>query len=288
MNLHWSILMKKSKEKHQSVPESMTAGEPQTSSIALALQLFRKETEKKEAALEAAKTRCPVCFKEIAPKRLCSGHGSGAGESDSATADKTSEKKVSPRKENSLTKPQKTVETTDEWIGEFDSRSLDEKSFDPEIIAELINKGLLLIDNDRELMKLNIKLLCEPNSLTEEQKEELKKFIEAIITEFNKFKEENHLSTDCMQINQDEEGNILSLRINMPTLALYDAFIQRLANNLAPTIQEKDEITKNQSIASTPLSMEPKLSPSTQGENIEKNEEEQEIFNPSPFKMTSW
>ncbi|HAT1795653.1 TPA: hypothetical protein JBL19_01530 [Legionella pneumophila] len=281
--------MKKSKEKHQSVPESMTAGEPQTSSIALALQLFRKETEKKEVALEAAKTRCPVCFKEIAPKRLCSGHGSGASESDSATSDKTSEKKVSPGKENSLTKPQKTVETTDEWIGEFDSRSLDEKSFDPEIIAELINKGLLLIDNDRELMKLNIKLLCEPNSLTEEQKEELKKFIEAIITEFNKFKEENHLSTDCMQINQDEEGNILSLRINMPTLALYDVFIQRLANNyLAPTVQEKDEITKNQSVASTPLLMEPKLSPSTQGENIEKNEEEQEIFNPSPFKMTSW
>ncbi|HAT1973112.1 hypothetical protein SC406_11170 [Legionella pneumophila serogroup 1] len=282
--------MKKSKEKYQSVPESMTAVEPQTSSIALALQLFRKETEKKEAAVETAKTRCPVCFKEIAPKRLCSGHGSGAGESDSdsATSDKTSEKKVSPGKENSLTKPQKTVETTSEWIGELDSRSLAEKSFDPEIIAELINKGLLLIDNDRELMKLNIQLLCDPNSLTEEQKEELKKFIEAIITEFNKFKEENHLSTDCMQINQDEEGNILSLRINMPTLALYDVFIQRLANNLVPTVQEKDEITKDQSVASTPLSMEPKLSPSTQGENIEKNEEEQEIFNPSPFKMTSW
>lgn len=47
MNLHWSILMKKDKEQHQPVLESITADEPKTSSIALALQQFRKEAEKR-------------------------------------------------------------------------------------------------------------------------------------------------------------------------------------------------------------------------------------------------
>ncbi len=47
MNLHWSIIMKTDKEKHQPIPESITADEPKTSSIALALQQFRKEAEKK-------------------------------------------------------------------------------------------------------------------------------------------------------------------------------------------------------------------------------------------------
>ena len=55
-------------------------------------------------------------------------------------------------------------------IGEFGSEEFDlESSFDPEIIAELIAKGLLLVDSDRESMTLTIKLLCEPNVLTQEQ-----------------------------------------------------------------------------------------------------------------------
>ncbi|CEG58231.1 MULTISPECIES: hypothetical protein [Legionella] len=303
--------MKKVKEKHQPVPEPTTTGEPKISSAALTLQLLNKEkeknkeAEKKESAAEAAKVRCKTCFKEIAPKRLCSGHGGGGGGGDSATSGKTSEEKASPGEDKSLTKPRKVVETTDEMIGEFGSEELDSKSsFDPEIIAELIAKGLLLVDSDRESMTLTIKLLCEPNVLTQEQREELKKFMEAIIKEFNEFKEENHLPDDCMKMIQDEKGNILSLRITMPTLALYDAFIQRLANNLvpipSPKAQEKDEVRKDQSLAPNPLSMEPKPSnkdkPSKR-EEIEPNkdiepkkakEEEQKIFNPSPFNMKPW
>lgn len=187
-----------------------------------------------------------------------------------------------------------------------DSEEIDLKSsFDPEIIADLIAKGLLLVDSDSMTLSLTIKLLCEPNALTEEQREELKKFMEAIIKEFNEFKEENNLSDDCMQMIQDEEGNILSLRINLPTLALYDAFIQRLANNLVSTsnleLQEKDEARKSQSVTPNPLSME--LKPSNQDnkpskqEEIEPNkaieprktgEEDQETFNPSPFNMKPW
>ncbi|MFU7598317.1 hypothetical protein ACM9VS_05730 [Legionella pneumophila] len=303
--------MKKDKEKHQPTPEPTATGEQKISSAALTLQLLNrekeknKEAEKKESAAEGAKVRCKTCFKEVAPKRLCSGHGGGGGGGDSATSGKTSEEKASTGEEESLTKPHKVVETTDEMIGEFGSVELDSaSSFDPEVIAQMIAKGLLLVDSDRESMTLTIKLLYEPNVLTKEQREELKKFMEAIIKEFNEFKEENHLSDDCMKITQDEKGNILSLRIAMPTLALYDTFIQRLANNLVPIphpkAHEKDEAKKNQSFAPNPLSMEPKPSnknkPSKQ-EEIEPNkdiepkkavEEEQEIFNPSPFNMKPW
>jgi len=103
----------------------------------------------------------------------------------------------------------------------------------------LIDKGLLLVESDRESMTLTIKLLCDPNELTEEQRKELKKFMTAIIKEFNEFKEENYLSDDCVRITQDEKGNLLSLRIALPTLALYDAFIQQLANNLVPIPRNK-------------------------------------------------
>ena len=83
--------------------------------------------------------------------------------------------------------------------------------------------------------------------------------MEAIIKEFNEFKEETHLSDECIQIIQDEEGNIRSLCITMPTLALYDAFIERLTNNLvpipSPKAQEKDESQKTQRVALVPLSI---------------------------------
>ncbi|MBI2786284.1 MAG: hypothetical protein HYX60_08285 [Legionella longbeachae] len=299
----------KEKEKHQPVPDSTNASETKASSALLTLQLLNKqkeqnkEVEKKEAAIEAAKVRCRTCFKETAPKRLCSGHSGGGGGSDSASSDKTSEEKASSSEDKFITKSNKGDENTDEMIGEFGSQELNlESSFDPEIIAELIEKGLLLVDSDRKSMTLTIKLLCEPNALTEEQRAELKKFMEAIIKEFNEFKEEHHLSNDCMLLIQDEEGNIISLRITMPTLALYDAFIQRLANNLvpipSPKAQEKEEVTKEQNLASNPLSMEPKPSTSTQ-EEIESKEtdkevhqktedEEPEIFNPSPFTIKPW
>lgn len=301
MNLHWSILMKKDKEKHQPVPESITADEPQTSSIALALQQFRKEAEKKEAAEEGAKVRCPTCFKEIAPKRLCSGHGAGGSGGDSATSDKkTSEEKASPGEDKFLTKSGKVVGSEDELVGVFGSEELDlESGFDPEIIEKLIADGKLLVDSDRESMTLKLKLQCDPNELTPKQRHELKKFMEAIINEFSEFKEENHLSDDCIQILQDEEGNIRSLRITMPTLALYDAFIQQLANNLVPVpspkAQERDEVTKEQSFAPHPLSREPRPSNKDQSSTQEANEihnksedGEQEIFNPSLFNMKPW
>lgn len=108
---------------------------------------------------------------------------------------------------------------------------------------------------------LTIQLLCEPNALTIEQKKELKKFITTIIKEFNQFKNENNLANNCINITHDKEGNVLSLHVSMPTLALYDAFIQRLANHLvpipSPKAQEIEEFTNDQRLAPSPFSMKP-------------------------------
>jgi hypothetical protein len=300
--------MKNDKETHHPVPEAVV---PKVSSVTLTLQLLNKEKEKnkeaenKESASDAAKVRCKTCFKEIAPKRLCSGHGDGGGGGDSATSDNASDEKANSAEDKSLIKSGKIVEATDEMFAAFASEALVlDSRFAPEIIADLIAKGLLLVDNDRDSLTLIIKLHCEPDFLTEEQRDELQKFMEAILTEFNAFKEENDLSIDCLEIVQDEKGHIASLRITMPTLALYDAFIQRLANNLVPIpgmkSQEKDEVTKAQSAAPNPLSREHRFSnkdkpskreevePDQDMEAEKADEEKQEIFNPSPFTMKPW
>lgn len=273
------------------------------SSSALALRKLNKEAEKKEAAAETMRTRCKTCFKEIAPKRLCGGHGGGGGGGDSGSA---SEEKASQSSGtvqcSALSKTNDEMELVSEYSLEGERLILSEQRFNPEVIAELIAKGLLAIDNNRESMTLTIKLLCEPDSLSKEQRQELKKFMQAILQELDDFKKENHISEACVSVIHDKEGNILSLSMTLPTLALYDAFIRQLANNLLPTLkpdlQVSDELIAAQRSAPTALSMEPKLS------NIDKHstrdgvknnadvdsnitaEPEKEIFNPSPFSIT--
>ncbi|MCW8397897.1 hypothetical protein OQJ26_03720 [Legionella sp. PATHC038] len=305
--------MKKDEHQHASGPK----GEPQTSSTGFALQQLNKEAEKKEAAAESAKIRCRICFKETAPTPRCFGHGGGGGGAgDGGGSDNTSEKKAGYGDDKSLIKAD-LVDNTEELIGEFsfmeDSEELDpeshsdEKSFDPGVIAELVAKGLLVIDNDRKSMTLTINLQCNPNSLSEEQREELKKFMKAILKEFNAFKEKHHLSDDCLNMTQDEEGNIVSLCMNLPTLKLYDEFIQQLANNLLPTpspkFQTKGVHKETKNFAPTPLSMEPKPTDknkhlmhdvANQDKDISDTdvepEEKQGIFELSPLlmKMKPW
>lgn len=279
-----------------------SSSEPQNFSTALTLQRLNKELNTtKEAATEASKVRCRVCFKEIAPTPRCFGHGGGgSGGSESGNVSKEYAGSVDDK---SLTKSEHLVEANMELMSDFSSLdSSDEldlkSSFDSEIIAGLIDKGLLLVENVRESMTLNIKLLCEPKELSLVQRKELKKFMEAIIKEFNEFKSENKLSDNCLELTHDGQGNILSLRITMPTLALYDTFITRLANNLlaplsSPKSQKLDEVTRKQDV--TPYSMVPNSTIKTQEEIERKDadqavnkEEEQKPFNPSPFNIKPW
>ena len=279
------------KTRQPNLKSITTEDESQSSSTRLTLQQLNKETEKKETAAEAVRVRCRSCFKEIAPVRRCFGHGGGGG-GDGSSSDNSSDEKEDLTSDNSLKQLKKLIEDTEEFIDDFELIEDDEnaeilsneESFNPKIIEDMIAKGLLLVDSDRQTRTLTIKLLCEPKSLTKEQSHELKKYMEAILREFNGFKEEKRLSDDCLQVTKDEKGNLISLRIIMPTLTLYDAFIQRLATNLVPTpspkAQQAQDREKDQTSAPN-SSKEPELSPSKEEVN---NNEEQKIFNPSPFK----
>ena len=239
--------------------------ELQASSTTPSVKESNKEAEKKEAELEGMRTRCKTCFKEVAPKRICGGHGGGGGGGgDSGESSEASE----VEDDDTSLMTQSTEELADEFISGEDYEvlhapaepQLDEDSFDSKIIAALVARGLLVVDSDRESMTLTIGLKCELSVLSEEEKQALQKFMEAITKELGAFKEEKGISEDCMEMGQDEAGNILNLCIKLPTLALYDAFIQQLGSKLLPD-QELD---------------------------LEEDAEADKPFNPSPFSKTPW
>lgn len=232
-----------------------------------------KDRIQKETAADKAKPRCPICGKytDKMTSPQCFGHGGGGG---SGSGGGDSGEKASIDDATALAKSPSQVDKGNQVeatsiIGssialtpQLESNDI---KFNPEVISELLSKKLLTIDNDREKGILTIKLLCDPNLLSAEQKNELKKFVNAILNELNEFKKEKGLSADCYTIEKDKEGNILSLRIALPTPTLYDAFIQRLASkNLLPvqnTQQQKNEKVvypedKNH-FSPTPLSTKP-------------------------------
>ncbi len=109
--------------------------------------------------------------------------------------------------------------------------------FNSDIISDLLSKKILSIDNNRDSGILTIK--CIPNLLSNEQKKELDKFIEAILKQLNEFKKEKGIVTDC--VKKDNEGNI---HITLPTPKMYDEFIKLLARkNLLPkqVIEQKED-----------------------------------------------
>lgn len=225
------------------------------------LQELNKQAQKKEADLEAARSRCKVCFKETAPKRQCGGHGGGGGGEaggGGAGSDDTESKGASDSFKGEVGSAEAPDHSVVDNLDIDAQPQLDDARFNPEIIAQLIADNRLVVDNNRESMTLTIQLQCKPEALSQEEREELKKFMTAILEELKAFTEENDLSLDCVNIIRDTEDNILSLQIKLPTQALYDAFIQRLENNLVPVFN--------------PLLKQPE-------------EDEQEIFNPSPFSM---
>jgi hypothetical protein len=223
----------------------------------------------------------------------CFGHGGGGGGSSESTS-----KGEGKGLDNT---PSKTADTVAQSSNVMTDRMTDlslglqpqlgEKPFNPEIISELLSKRLLLIDNDRELGTLTIKLLCNPKDLSPEQRNELKKFVDTILRELEEFKKENGISNSCKLLEQDKEGNILSLRIALPTPTLYDAFIQRLASkNLLPlqNIEQKpkERVAYQEGINHfnpTPLSTKPTPENKKTVEDELQKAEKSSIHLKSPF-----
>lgn len=279
-----------SKNKTKFTKESDSASEPKSLSTLLILEtlfkkieLERREKEKKEAAEEAMRTRCRLCFKEIAPKRVCGGHGGGGGCGGDEEYDESFEAVQSPTHNPLMTDKPNFLEWADVLYlsgqgteVELDSQ-LNEESFNPEIIAGLIENGSLIIQLDRESKSLTLEW---KNDLPIKQQQELKKYIHAVLKEFKQFKEEHQLTDECLKLTQNTEENRTTLTLNFPTPVLYDAFIRRLADNLIPTpkpeVELNEEHQKVQTAALTPFSIEPKP-------GLQSSEEEEEVgFHPVP------
>jgi hypothetical protein len=293
----------KDKKTNQSSPKPDDSGAPQTSSIALALQKLTKEKEMKQAdekmSAQAPKVPCKSCFKETSgPNKRCFGHGGGGGGGDSST----STAKASPSGDNPSDKQGINLANMENLIGEFDlmgeGQELEspaaETTFDLKIIAELTEKEILLVTNDRESKTLTIQFKPEL-LLTDKQREQaqlqVNKYIQAIVMEFNDFKTEynlehpdHQLADDCIKIIKDKD-NFVYLSITLPTPALYDAFLLRLANNLVPTPEPKaqDQNEARQRPMPTPFSMEPKLS-GNKNKKLDKEEAKNEHTAPQKIE----
>lgn len=247
-------------------------------STGLALEIIQKAAAQKKATTKAMTTYCRVCFREIAPKRICGGHGEGGGSGESSSNAKehatSSEKKLLLQKLNDINDDE-TV-SLDNFMTEEKTAELDsEVNFNDKIIAELIKNKLLIVEPDRKLMTITIKLQCDFNSLSEKQKDALKKYTETILKEWNIFKEKYKIPDNYLTIIKDKTGNIVLLKITLPTLAMYDIFIKQLANNLLRNNAPNNTLIKDktdQKVTST--------------NNINKGKDETPtLFNPSPCSI---
>ncbi|HSW87637.1 MAG TPA: hypothetical protein VLG12_00570 [Candidatus Saccharimonadales bacterium] len=225
------------------MPDNTKSGSSQTSE--------KEENSVQNDPRAAAKgNACPVCEKLGRPPGPCRGHADGGGGSEeTATADQGDGQ--------ALTSTSGQVTST---------------------VSQVAN---VAIENNRDSGIISIKLHCSPNSLSEEQRNELRKFVNTILKELDEFKKEKGISANCVTIDKDK-GNFLSLRITLPTPTptIYDAFIQRLNSKyLLPTQnieQNKKQEGKNY-FHSTPLSMKPTPNSSKKnGKSMDEDELKEE------------
>jgi hypothetical protein len=111
-----------------------------------------------------------------------------------------------------------------------------QNNFDTQEISDLISNNILSIDNDMAVGSLTLRLLYNPGLLTGNAKFQLKRYLDTILRELEEFKKEHGIATNCIIYEKDSAGNILSFRINLPSYALYAAFMLQLASkNILPT-----------------------------------------------------
>lgn len=207
----------------------------------------QKQVQTQKEAAEKAKPKCKVCKKYLfeSPRCTCVGGGGGSGGGDA-------EERAGKEDSTVLIKTmgQIDIEThiadisiqaiTGDILEQLSKQLSDDTNFNHEVISELLSSKLLVIDNDREKGILTIQLQCDSNNLSPEQRNELKKFLRAILNELHDFKKENNLSAQCYTIEQENNGK-LSLRIMLPIPTLYDAFIERLAKQYLLPIQNIEQ-----------------------------------------------
>lgn len=212
------------------------------SKISQALRELSKKAEKEEEDKEFMKDYCPRCMQEIYPEFRCFGHGGGGG-GGGGSGGNAKEGSTAFARYPGLNKPLQAATGIAENPA-FGAGS-GVGAFDPDMIAELIDNGWLSVKFDSKALTLSITLECEPAELTAKQQIELKKYMTAILGEYEQFIKEQHVARDCEVTEQDQ--HILSIDIAFTEPALYEAFIHRLSSRLFPA----------PAFSPTPLSMKP-------------------------------
>ena len=208
----------------------------------------------REAAADKAKPRCSTCGKYTDKKTSpqCFGHGggggSGGGEGSGDSKEKNDLKSDVAAKRMNMPDDLQTIKslTQSKPVGVSMQPALTPKEKMLAVITDLLAKKLLTIVDNRGLCTLTIK--CDPKLLSGEQRNAVKEFVKAIMKELDDFKNKHGMTDkDCfVKTEKDNEGNILSLTINIPNPKLYAEFINHLeSKNLLPIqnmAQDKKEI----------------------------------------------
>ena len=240
---------------------------------------------RKDPDVAAKNNPCSICRANRIPPP-CKGHG-GKGGGGGAGGGDSEEKAGKSDHQSSVNVPGQLVDAVGQPVyavtqvmdgGDLLLQpELNEKIFNSEVISDLLSKELLLIDNDRNSGILTVKLRYSFGLLSEERRDALKNFVDAILKELRDFKKENGISASCAAMENDNERDFTSLRITLPKPGLYDAFIQRLASkNLLPVqnIEQNEKVVYQEGMNHfnpSPLSM--KSTPIT-SKNLKKTDEE--------------
>jgi hypothetical protein len=196
--------------------------------------------------------------------RRCScvgGGGSGGGSEENKSGQGETKVSASTLNQAIVTSEQigaVALPTIDSKGSNTQSQSSD-RIFNPDVIKELLSNKVLSIKNDRDNGQFTIKI--DPSEwckLPSEHKEELQKFINAIVHEFKEFKNQLDPSDQkkCYYTAQDDQGGIiekddqrpiLSLNIRIASPKLYDAFIAKLNKNenIKNVLQCAEQLEKN-------------------------------------------
>lgn len=233
------------------MPDNIKSGSSQTSG--------KEENSVQNDPRAAAKgNACPVCEKLGRPPGPCRGHAEGGGGSEeTATVDQGSSQALASTSDQltSTVSQVADVVTDDKGVDQQQYQS-NQSIFNPILISDLLSQKLLVIENDRNSGTITIKLPRNPNSLSEEQRNELKKFVDTILKELDEFKKEKGKSANGITVTIEKDN----IRITLPTPTMYDAFIQRLnSKHLLPTqnIEQNEKQEGRNYFHSTPLSMKP-------------------------------
>jgi hypothetical protein len=214
-----------------------------------------KDTNKKDPLSQLIDNNpCGLCRAMGEP--ICRGHGGGGGggggssggSNESGGSSNESNKSPPIHAGSASESVVNSSPSTVDYASMVQQPQLNNKAiFNVDAIAELLSKKILLIDDNKELGILTIK--CNPhliNLMSDDQKIELTKFIQAIKKELNDFKNKNGLSDiSCSAaIEKDSKDNILSLTIRIKDPKIYDAFIHQLANKNLLSIPDTEKQNK--------------------------------------------